>query len=447
MIRKILYFFRFYCTPLFYGIGAAVVALFILALFWHPLQQAGDVAMLGLAVLGAVDLLLVFLKKQPVTVQRSCTARFSNGDDNKVTLTCTNHLSYKVTITLIDELPVQLQERNWSRSITLEAGETRSLVYTIKPVERGEYHFGIIHVLLRSPLFMLMRQISTGGPETVAVYPSFLQMRRYQLMAVTNQLNETGSRQLRKIGNSMEFEQIKEYVNGDDYRTVNWKATARKNALMVNTFTDERSQQIICLVDKGRSMKMPFDGMTLLDYAINASLVLGNTVLLKQDKAGLLTFGKKVDQYVAPDKKSTQLSLLLETLYKQQTVFQDSDFEALYSFVRYRIKQRSLLVLFTNFESMYAMQRQLPYLQKLASHHPLIVVFFENTGLKEMQEANAQSLPGIYDKAIAGKFVFEKRQIVKELQKYGVMALLTEPQQLTANVINKYLEVKARQVV
>lgn len=447
MLRKIIYAFRFYCSRLFYSIGAGIVVLFILALFWPKLQQAGEAAVLCLGLLLLLDLLIVFLKKQPVTIQRTCNARFSNGDENRVVLLCTNHLSYRVTITIIDELPVQFQERNWQRKLVLEAGETKELVYSLRPVERGEYAFGIIHVLLTSPLHMLVRQIATGAAETVAVYPSWLQMRRFQLMAATSQLNQPGSRQLRKIGSSLEFEQIKEYVNGDDYRTVNWKATARKSTLMVNTFTDERSQQIICLIDKGRSMKMPFDGMTLLDYAINASLVLSNTVLLKQDKAGLISFGKKVDQFVQPDKKTTQLTLLLETLYKQQTVFQDSDFEALYSFVRYRVKQRSLLVLFTNFESVYAMQRQLPYLKKLAAYHPLIVVFFENTGIIALQNEKVHSLEDVYNKAIAGKFVFEKRQIVKELQQHGIMALLTPPQKLTANVINKYLEVKARQVV
>lgn len=446
MVRKILYALRFYCTPLFYSIGAAVAVLFVLAIFWPSLQQAGEVAALCLALLLLFDALIVFAKKKTVTVQRRCAARFSNGDDNRVALVCTNHLSYKISIQLIDELPVQFQERNWRRRLVLEAGETKELEYTLKPVERGEYAFGVVHVLLAGPLQMLVRQLQTAEPETIAVYPSYMQMRRFQLMAATNQLNEAGTRRLRKIGSSIEFEQIKEYVLGDDYRRINWKATASKSQLMVNTFTDERSQQIICLIDKGRTMKMPFDGMTLLDYSINASLALSATVLQKQDKAGLISFGKKVDQFVAPDKKTTQLTLVLETLYKQQTLFQNSDMEALYAFVRYHVKQRSLLMLFTNFESMYAMQLQLPYLKKLATHHPLIVVFFENTGLTALQEQPAHSLEEVYDKAIAGKFVFEKRQIVKELQKHGVMALLTTPGQLTIQVINKYLEMKARQV-
>jgi uncharacterized protein (DUF58 family) len=194
-------------------------------------------------------------------------------------------------------------------------------------------------------------------------------------------------------------------------------------------------------------MKMPFEGMTLLDYAINTTLVLSNIVLLKQDKAGLLTFSKQIDQYVPADKRSTQLSLLLETLYRQQTTFTDSDFEALYTTIRYRIKQRSLLILFTNFESMYGLERQLPFLKQLSAHHALLVIFFENTELHELQQQHAVTLEQVYNKAIANKFALEKRQMVKELQKHGIMAMLTAPQKLTANTINRYLEIKARQVV
>src|SRR6476659_5258900 len=158
-------------------------------------------------------------------------------------------------------------------------------------------------------------------------------MRLYQLIATGTHLHESGVKRMRRIGHSMEFEQIKEYVRGDDYRTINWKATARKDGLMVNNYTDERSQQIYCLINKGRVMKMPFDGMTLLDYAINATLVLSNVALVKQDKAGLITFAENLDTFVQADKKPTQMNLVLETLYRQQTRFIESDIEQLYSVI------------------------------------------------------------------------------------------------------------------
>ncbi len=447
MFKKLLYAVSFYFSRLFYTTAGCIIALFCLAYFFPSLIEIGYLAIVCLFLLVLIDMALSFGGKIPVRAARICNDRFSNGDENKVQILIYNHRTFKIKLTLIDELPVQFQERNWQRTLIISGGDTHQLSYSLKPLERGVYHFGIINLFLDGPLGMIVRHLKSGEEKTVAVYPSFMQMRRYQLLAVTNQLQGGGSRPLRKIGQSLEFEQIREYVRGDDYRNINWQATARKSSLMINTFLDERSQQIVCLIDKSRNMKMPFEGMTLLDYAINATLVLSNIVLLKQDKAGLLTFSKTVDQYVPADKRSTQIALLLETLYRQQTTFSDSDFEALYLAVRYRIKQRSLLILFTNFESMYGLERQLPFLKQLSTHHTLLVVFFENTELAGLQQQPAQTLEQVYIKAIANKFALEKKQMLKELQKHGILAMLTPPQKLSANAINRYLEIKARQVV
>lgn len=265
-------------------------------------------------------------------------------------------------------------------------------------------------------------------------------------MAVSNQ-QYLGIKKVRKLGHSMEFEKIKDYIQGDDVRTINWKATARRNTLMVNTYTDARQQQVYCLIDKGRAMKMPFDEMTLLDYSINASLALLNVALLKQDRAGLITFSNKVNDVIASDKRSGQLNLLLEALYKQQTEFKESDYQSLWTLVHQRVTQRSFFLLFTNFETMAALERQLPFLRHMARRHLLCVVFFENTLLKEIHQSQPDSTEGIYVKTIADQFDFEKKQIVKELRSHGIISILTTPQQLNVDVINKYLELKARQMI
>jgi uncharacterized protein (DUF58 family) len=445
-MRQLFYSMRFFFSRLFYIAGGLIIALFVLSFFAPVLMQVALLATASITVMSLVDAGFIFARKHPVLAERICAERFSNGDPNMVTIRLENRLPYRITLIVIDEIPRQFGQDTMERKIILDGRESTSLVYHLHPVERGEYGFGRINILLHTPLNMVTRYLTIGEERTVMVYPSFMQMRRYHLKAVTGQLRETGAHALRKIGHSLEFEQIKDYVTGDDSRTINWKATARRNSIMVNNFMDERSQQVICLVDKGRTMKMPFKGMTLLDYAINATLVLSNIVLLKQDKAGMIAFGKKVDQFIPPDKKNTQISLLMEALYRQKTDFMDSDFGALYSAVRYRIKQRSLLILFTNFESLYGMERQLPYLQKIASHHAVLVVLFENSELAELQQMKAASVETVYLKVTANKFAAEKRLIVKELQKNGIMALLTSPEKLTANAINKYLEIKSRQL-
>ncbi|HNR18008.1 MAG TPA: DUF58 domain-containing protein [Chitinophagaceae bacterium] len=434
----------FYLNGIVYYIAGSAAIIYALSYFLPSLFQIGNIILVLLAIAIFIDAILVYSKKDGIRAKRMVSDRFSIGDLNKVIIQLTNQYGFDVKASIIDELPVQFQERNWIRKVQLQKETLFDLEYSLRPTSRGEYIFNDINIFVHAPLKLVKRRYIFPGEQAVKVYPSYMQMRRYQLLAVSNRLQEAGVKKIRKLGHSMEFEQIKEYVRGDDYRTINWKATARKNDLMVNNYTDERSQQIYCLINKGRVMKMPFHGLTLLDYSINASLVLSNVALVRQDKAGLITFEKNLDTFLAADKKPTQMNLVLETLYKQKTDFLEADFEKLFSVIRNRITNRSLLILFTNFESMESLQREMPALKKIAKYHLLLVVFFENTELKSLIEGRTSTLEDIYIKTIAEKFNYEKRLMVKELHKNGIPSILTTPEGLTVNTVNKYLELKTR---
>ena len=434
----------FYLNKLAYYAAGGAAIVFLLSFFYPALYRIGGLILLLLFIALIFDTLLLWSTKNGITSKRIVPERLSIGDHNKILLEIKSLYHFPVKASIIDELPIQFQERNWIKKIRIPANGKEKIEYSLRPTSRGEYIFGNINVYIHGPLQLVKRRYISAAEQTVKVYPSFLQMRRYQLLAVSNRLQEIGVKRIRRIGHSMEFEQIKEYVRGDDYRTINWKATARKEGLMVNNYTDERSQQIYCLINKGRVMKMPFEGLTLLDYAINAALVLSNVALVKQDKAGIISFEKNIDSFLAADKKPMQMSQVLELLYKQKTEYLESDFEKLYSVIRHRITNRSLLVLFTNFESLESLQRELPALKKIAHYHLLLVVFFENTELKSLITNKAITVEDIYIKTIAEKFAYEKRLMVKELHKHGIPSILTTPEQLTINTINKYLELKTR---
>ncbi|HNA96638.1 MAG TPA: DUF58 domain-containing protein [Chitinophagaceae bacterium] len=434
----------FYINNIIYYIAAAAAVVFVASYFLPPWFRIGVLILILLGLALVVDTLLIYSIKNGVKAERWLPDRFSMGDDNKVILLFQNHYHFPANISVIDELPAQFQERKWLRKLRMETKGKSMLEYKLRPVTRGEYVFHDINVYVQAPLGLVKRRYIFPAQHTVKVYPSFVQMRRYQLLAVSNRLQEAGVKKIRRIGHSLEFEQIKDYVRGDDYRTINWKATARKGNLMVNSFTDERSQQVYCLINKGRVMKMPFDNLTLLDHAINASLVLSNVALIRQDKAGLITFEREIDTFLPADKKPTQMNLILESLYRQQTTFLEPDFEKLFSVIRNRITNRSLLILFTNFESLESLNRALPALKRMAHYHLLLLVFFENSELKSITSKQATTLEGIYIKTIAEKFAYEKRQMVKELHKNGILSILTTPANLTVNTINRYLELKTR---
>ena len=419
---------------------------FIFSFFFPFLSILPRLLLITTSVLFIADYIMLFGRKG-MFARRVTPERLSNGDENTIKIYLQNTYPFPVNASVIDEIPHQFQVRDSLFRSTLSPGEEKQISYSLRPVKRGEYDFGAVNVFACSFLGIIIRRYIFEEQKMVPVYPSFLQMRRYQLLAISNRLSEIGVKKIRRIGHSMEFEQIKEYVKGDDIRTINWKATARKSQLMVNGYTDEKSQQIYCLVDKSRVMKMPFDGLSLLDYAINASLVLTNVALLKQDKAGLITFSEEPGSFLQASRKATQMNTILEVLYKQKTRYLESDYDKLYTLIRSNITQRSLLVLFTNFESLPGLKRQIKYLRKIAQQHLLMVVFFENTELFSMVSKPSEGIEDIYTRTIAEKFVFEKKMIVKELQKYGIISILTPPRQVTVNSVNKYLELKSRQMI
>ncbi len=435
-----------FLTRRFYALMAGCAVLFIASYFLPLLFTPACFIAPAVLLFCLADYYLLFFSGGSVRAERNMPQRLSLGDDNPIRIRFENSYGFIAGIELIDEVPVQFQERDWRRKFRIAYRGRKEISYLLRPLSRGSYSFGNLVIYASSPLGLLQRRFRAAGETELRVYPSYLHLRRYQLMAQAD-TSMAGTRKVRRLGHSLEFEKIKNYVRGDDVRSINWKASARSGDLMVNTYTDARQQLIYCYIDKGRAMKMPFDGLTLLDYSINAALALLNVALLRQDKAGLLTFSNKVNDLIAADRRSGQLNHLLEALYKQETAFQESDYEALWFTTHRRITQRAFILLFTNFETMSSLERQLPYLRSMARQHLLCVVFFENTLLREIQDTHPDTVEGIYIKTIAERFSFEKRQIVKELRRHGILSILSTPQNLSVDVINKYLELKARQMI
>lgn len=436
-----------YINNRFFQCVGVLVAMFVTSFIFPSLILIPKILFFLFVSVAIADIIVLYRVKKGIHAVRFVPEKLSNGDENEIRIFLENFYPFRVSLNVIDEIPHQFQRRDVNFKLQLAPRTTSTISYTLRPVKRGEYHFGVVNVFVSSPLGLFRRRYKMGSEVMVPVYPSFIQMRRYELLAISDRLTETGIKKIRRLGHNMEFEQIKEYVTGDDFRTINWKATARKSTLMVNHYQDERSQQVYSLIDKGRVMQMPFNGMSLLDYAINASLVISNIAIRKSDKAGIITFQDKIGTTLAAGKQGKQMTQIMEVLYNQKTAFRESDFSALFTHVRRKINQRSLLLLFTNFESIFGLQRQLPFIRKLAHHHLVVVIFFENTEISQMVEEPATSVRGIYYKTIAEKLIYEKKLIVKELNKSGIQALLTSPDRLTVDTINKYLELKARGMI
>ena len=442
-----------YLTGRFFTLFGVVALLFAGGYAWAPLFSVALAAfVIAVAVLIA-DILLLYRSDVGVEAERRLPKMLSLGDANRVILNLKNLTPRPLGLTVIDELPVQFQKRDFEIKLSIKAGFEQDISYELTPVTRGEYAFGVVNVYaenepsLMLPMGLVQRRFRAGGEMVAPVFPSVPQMKEYELLAF-NRLNaQQGLRKIRRIGHSYEFEQIKNYVRGDDYRSLNWKATGRHHRLMVNQYEDERSQQVYSIIDKSRTMKMPFDGLSLLDYAINSSLALSNIALKKYDKAGLITFSDKIGSTVKADRRAKQLNKILHALYNEDERPFESNFELLYHMARKLVNGRSLLMLYTNFESMYALDRVLPLLQRINNLHLLVVIFFENTEIRDFVQLEAKTVEGIYTQTAAQKFLAEKTAMAQKLRQHGIQSILTCPEDLSMNTINKYLELKSRGLI
>lgn len=436
---------------LFWALGGATL-LFVLGYAWAPVYYLAVAALLAIAGAVTFDMSRLWTGGG-LTGDRQLEQRLSLGDANPIRIVVDNGYSFACRVMVMDELPIPFyadfaggQEARARRpTILVPPRAQESFSYAVRPLERGKYHFGHLLLYASGPLGLVQRRFSAEqAASEIDVYPSRIQMERFAFLAAHDRLTEAGVKPVRRLGHAMEFDQVRTYVIGDDMRTINWKATARSRGLMVNQYREERAQPVYAALDMGRVMESSFEGMRLLDYAVNASLVLLNTAQVKGDRIGLAAFDSEVRVALTAGRDRAQLGRVLEALYALQPDFRDPNFEALYRMCRLRLSQRGLMILFSNFDTMSGLKRRLPVLRRIGRLHRLVVVLFENVELEEERSRKSRNLTDVYIRTITEELVLTKREIALALEREGISAVLTSPDALTVDVLNRYLAIKAR---
>jgi uncharacterized protein (DUF58 family) len=427
----------YFTSTFFYLLGTSCL-LFVFGVL-NPLAfSLGIVLLCIVLVLCMRDISTLFSKNTLVDFIRILPEKLSHGEDNEVHLYLKNHLPTALFATIIENIPVQLQIFDFQLKLALPPLQEDKYTYIIHPTTRGAYEWGNTLLLL---------QVRKGGLiarkvvfEAGAEIPCYPQQQSYHYI---NAIKE--EKAMQRIGQSMEFEHIREYHRGDDPRHINWKASAKRGDLMLNRYSEEKSQEIYCLIDLSRNMAPLFQGKTYLDYAVNASLALSKAVVLQDDKAGLVTFSNQSAEFLPAGTTWRQIGRINESLYRLESAYEEANFEYLYQFIRIRIRKRSLLFLFTNFENENALSRNLRYIIELSKHHLLIMVLFEDAELLAfLKESNEGTL---LEKTMVADALRKKQLIAKELRKLGIPCVLSHPAQLNSNSIGKYLNIKKQQIL
>lgn len=336
--------------------------------------------------------------------------------------------------------------------VSLRPRETVELVYHVRPPRRGDYAFGDLNLRWWGVLGLIIRQARYPAAAPVKVYPNLLDIRKYELQARKGQLTELGLRQTRMLGSGTEFERLREYQRDDEFRKIDWKATARRGKPVSREFETERSQNIIALLDTGRLMRPPVSDplanagqpLTKLDYAVNAVLMLSYVAGLRGDRVGLLAFADHVTHYLQPRAGRGQFYKMLALLYAVDSQPVESDYVRAFTYLGAKHKKRSLLVIFTDLASGMAADTLVKQVAPLYPRHlPLLVAIGDPT-VVELANRMPRDSVGVYERAVAEQLLDERTLTLEKLRQRGVMTLDVPANQLSLAVVNRYLELKAR---
>lgn len=314
----------------------------------------------------------------------------------------------------------------------------------MRPLRRGDYRFEKINLRWRGPLGLVLRQGAVDLTEPVKVYPNLLDIRRYDLLLRRNRLQEMGLRAVRRQGEGTEFERLREYLPDDDFRRINWKATARRNRPITAEYQTERSQTVLTAIDVGRMMQAPVHRMAKLDYVINATLLLSYVAVSKGDKVGAMSFANDVQHFVRPRQGRGQFYRILELLYGVDAEPVEPDYQRAFSYLNSRQRTRALVVIFTDLSGGMTVQTLEANVALLARRSlPLVVTISDPEVVAAAEQRPTDSLSA-YQRAAAAQLMDERRLVLDRLRQRGVLVLDVPANQLSIAVIDQYLALKAR---
>ncbi len=427
------------------AMGGAAILLLMTLFTSITLAQAG----VFLLMYNGFLLLLIlgdwFLTPKPtgLLVQRLFEHRLSLGVSNPITLEIRNSTGVDLELTIKDEPPVNFKVSAKVLNCKVPAMAAAKISYNVEPDKRGDYTFGHVNIRYPSRMGFFIRQFKATGENTATkVYPNIMEIRKYRILAQQGHLLEGGPKPSRIIGMGTDFESLRDYQVDDEYRRINWGATARRGRLTSNQYEVDKSQNILLVLDAGRMMTGEVRGLTKLDHAINASLLLGYVGVTRDDKVGLAVFADDVKLFIPPRKGQSQLQKILGSLYNIQPDLVESDYAAACRYISTKNRKRSLICIFTDLIDEEASRRLITYVSTLTGNHLVVCITLVDSLLVQKAAQVPADSQEVYEKGVAQGVLHQRDRAISQLKNRGVVVVNVPPEELSVAAINKYLEIK-----
>ena len=422
------------------------------------LLYVGGAYLVVLFVVGAIDYVTNPLFGR-VEISREMNSKFSLGVENLVTLKVSNRSQHRLRLRIKDDFPDEFLYETVHHDCRVSPMHAMDISYRLTPLRRGIYQFVDIHLQCSGVLGLIVRRRRIPASTEIKVYPNLQAVRQYELLVKRGMLHQIGLKTSRQFGEGTEMERLREYSPDDDFRRIDWNATARQRKPIVREFETERSQDIMIMLDTGRLMASPIlletstlpaeasttqKAMLKLDYAINTTLMTAYVSMLKGDKVGLIAFADRVHQYLAPKPGKKQFLTMLETIYALPVHPVEPDFAEAFKYLASKQRRRALIILFTDILDSDSAEGIAAYVSQLSKHHLVVCVTLTDSGIVALADQKTKDSKSVYQKAIAERLLQEKHATLEILRRQGVITIDVPAHQLTMAVVNKYLELKAK---
>lgn len=412
----------------------------------------GSLTVFLLYNLGCAALLLwdfwVSRDGEALLVERSGDDVLSIYEPESISFQITNPTHQLLAFELKDETPdfhFKCEKRGFSGELAPNSRQIFS--YPVVPTKRGAFMFGSVHLRYTGRLGLCKRSFVLPLSQEFRVYPNLRNLRKYRLSLCNNRMFKEARRNLRSLGKGTAFESLREYVSGDDYRKINWTATARGDKPIVNQYEPEKNQHVHILIDTGRPMSYTVKGWRKLDLVINTALILSDIVNQGGDLSGLMLFNEKVQNLIMPAKGADHRKKMLEALYHIEHTNRTSSYDEAFYTLRSRERHRSILFLFTDFDTPEDAEYILRVMPVISRSHVVVLILIRSEGVEALGNSDVNSQETLYQKGVALELLEERRRIIHLLNRKGVLCIECAPEQLETVAINRYVEIKNRMMV